>query len=59
MKLKRKTALLIDNELNDEAIIRTIREAAEMYEDGEIAEAKDELLTVYNAIDKWEKNYEG
>lgn len=39
--------------------MRKIKEAAEMYEDGEISETKDKLLAVVNAIDSWEKNYEG
>lgn len=45
---------LNNNQLNDEKIVEDLQRAAEMYENGEIAEVKGMLLDIINAIDEWE-----
>lgn len=39
-----------DKTLLDEAVLRKLRYAAQLYEDGAILECNDELLDVINAI---------
>ena len=49
---------LYDGEsLDDETILQTIREAADDYEDGAILEAHDKLLSVVDAIEKFDDDY--
>lgn len=46
-----------NGELKDEQIIQALKDAAEQYENGEIAEVRDILCEIVNAIDKFEKDY--
>ena len=46
-------------ELQDKKIAAALREAAEDYENGEIAEVKDTLIEIINAITDFEQEYEG
>ena len=46
-------------ELQDEKIATALRQAAEDYENGEIAEVKDTLIEIINAITDFEQEYEG
>lgn len=53
-----ETAGLYDGDsLNDEEIIKTIKEAADDYENGEILEAHDKLLVVVDAIAEFNNDY--
>lgn len=45
-------------ELQDKKIAATLRQAAEDYENGEIAEVKDLLIDIVNAITEFEEEYE-
>lgn len=45
-----------NKELDDEAIIKALKQAAEDYADGAIAEVRDSLVEIINAIDEFEKN---
>ena len=54
-----ETAGLYDGDsLNDEEIIKTIKEAADDYENGEILEAHDKLLVVVDAIAEFNNDYD-
>lgn len=44
--------------LKDMTIITSLRNAARMYEDGAIAEVRDLLAEIIDAIDEWEENQE-
>lgn len=46
-------------ELQDKAIAAALRQAAEDYENGEIAEVKDLLIEIINAITDFEVDYDG
>ena len=46
-------------ELQDRKIIEALRQAADDYENGEIAEVKDLLIDIIKAITEFEKEYEG
>lgn len=51
--MKKETSKLYnkkDKTLLDEAVLRKLRYAAQLYEDGAILECNDELLDVINAI---------
>lgn len=48
-----------NNELNDTAIIKALNQAVKDYEDGAIAEVRDSLVEIVNAIDEFEANMEG
>lgn len=45
-------------ELQDKQIIAALRKAADDYENGEIAEVKDMLIDIINAITDFEQNQE-
>ena len=45
--------------LKDMAIIAKLRNAATMYKDGAIAELKDLLIEITEAIDEWEEAQDG
>lgn len=45
-------------ELQDKKIAAALRQAAEDYENGEIAEVKGVLIDIVNAITDFEQNYE-
>ena len=45
-------------ELQDKKIVAALRKAAEDYENGEIAEVKDELIDIINAITDFEQSLE-
>lgn len=54
----KETAGLYDGDsLDDEEIIKTIKEAADDYENGEILEAHDKLLAVVDAIAEFNNDY--
>lgn len=46
------------NELQDIEILNALKEAVYDYQDGAIAEVRDTLAEIVNAIDEWEDNYE-
>ena len=46
-------------ELQDEKIIVALKQAADDYENGEIAEVRDLLIEIVKAIDEFDKSYEG
>ena len=46
-------------ELQDKKIITALKQAADDYENGEIAEVKDLLIDIVKAINEFEANYEG
>lgn len=48
-----------NNELDDTAIIKALHQAVKDYEDGAIAEVRDSLVEIVNAIDEFEANMEG
>lgn len=43
-----------NNELDDAAIIKALNQAVKDYEDGAIAEVRDSLAEIVNAIDEFE-----
>ena len=43
-----------NGELKDRKIAAALKQAAEDYENGEIAEVRDLLVDIVNAIDEWE-----
>lgn len=43
-----------NGELEDKKIEAALRKAADDYENGEIAEVRDLLVDIVNAIDEWE-----
>lgn len=43
-----------NGELQDKKIVAALRRAADDYENGEIAEVRDLLVDIVNAIDEWE-----
>ena len=45
-------------ELQDIEILNALKEAVYDYQDGAIAEVRDSLAEIINAIDEWENNYE-
>ena len=45
------------NELMDDVVIRDMKKAIEMYEDGEIIESMSLLIEIYNEVTDWEPNY--
>lgn len=45
------------NELIDDAVIRDMKKAIEMYEDGEIIESMSLLIEIYNEVTDWEPNH--
>ena len=45
------------NELRDDVVIRDMKKAIEMYEDGEIIESMSLLIEIYNEVTDWEPNY--
>ena len=45
-------------ELQDKKIVAALRQAAEDYENGEIAEVKDVLIDIVNAITEFEEEHE-
>lgn len=45
-------------ELKDKKIVKALKQAAEDYENGEIAEVRDLLVDIVNAIDEWEDGYD-
>lgn len=47
-----------NGELKDKKIISALRKAANDYENGEIAEVRDLLADIVNAIDEFTDNYE-
>ena len=48
-----------NNELDDAAIIKALNQAVKDYEDGAIAEVRDSLVEIVNAIDEFEAIMEG
>lgn len=44
-------------ELDDAKIIKTLSKVVSMYDNGEIAEVRDELSEIVNAIDEFERQY--
>jgi hypothetical protein len=48
-----------NNELDDAAIIKALNQAVKDYEDGAIAEVRDSLAEIVNAIDEFEAIMEG
>ena len=42
-----------NDELNDKQIIEDLKEAIDMYENGEILEVRDLLLDIINSIDEF------
>lgn len=48
-----------NNELDDAAIIKALKQAVKDYEDGAIAEVRDSLAEIVVAIDEFEANMEG
>lgn len=48
---------LKNGELDDRKIIETLLRAAKEYEDGAIADVRDTLVEIVNAIDEFEDNY--
>lgn len=44
------------NELRDDVVIRDMKKAIEMYEDGEIIESTSLLIEIYNEVTDWEPN---
>lgn len=44
-------------ELQDNEIVEALKNAADDYEDGCIADVRDLLVEIVNAIDEWEANY--
>ena len=47
-----------NGELQDKKIVAALRRAADNYENGEIAEVRDLLVDIVNAIDEWEDAYD-
>lgn len=47
-----------NNELDDTAIIKALNQAVKDYEDGAIAEVRDSLVEIVNAIDEFEASME-
>lgn len=45
-------------ELQDKQIVKALHQAAEGYENGEIAETKDVLIEIINAITDFENSYD-
>ena len=41
------------NELRDDAVIRDMKKAIDMYEDGEIIESMSLLIEIYNEVTAW------
>lgn len=50
-----KNRFIKNGELLDEDILKAIHDAYENYSDGAIIEARDTLVEIVNAIDKWSK----
>ncbi len=48
-----------NKELDDAAIIKALNQAVKNYEDGAIAEVRDSLVEIVNAIDEFEAIMEG
>lgn len=48
-----------NNELDDAAIVKALYQAAKDYENGSIAEVRDSLVEIVNAIDEFEASMEG
>lgn len=48
-----------NNKLDDAAIIKALNQAVKDYEDGAIAEVRDSLVEIINAIDEFEASMEG
>lgn len=49
-----ETRFYSDGELNDKAIEAALRNAATMYENGEIVEVRDLLIEIVNSIDEFD-----
>ena len=47
-----------NGELQDKKIIKALTQAAKDYENGEIAEVRDLLADIVNAIDEFDDNYD-
>ena len=47
-----------NGELKDDKIVKALKQAAEDYENGEIAEVRDLLVDIVSAINEWEDNYD-
>ena len=45
------------NELKDDIVIRDMKKAIEMYEDGEIIESMSLLIEIYNEVTDWEPDH--
>lgn len=52
-----KMRFLRHGELQDNEIVKALREAADDYEDGAISEVRDLLIEIVNAIDEWSYEY--
>ena len=48
-----------NGELQDEKIVEALRKAVDWYEDGAIAEVKDLLVDIVDAINEFELSMEG
>lgn len=48
---------IINDELNDKKIVAALRQAAENYENGEIAEVRNLLVDIVHAIDEFDDKY--
>ena len=46
------------HELKDDNILKDLKKAAAMYENGEISEVHDMLLEIVGAIEEFEEHYE-
>ena len=58
-KSERKDMRFLKNgELQDKKIIEALQKAADWYEDGAIAEVRDLLVDIVNAIDEFDNNQE-
>ena len=52
-----KMRFLRHGELQDNEIVKALREAVDDYEDGAISEVRDLLVEIVNAIDEWSYEY--
>ena len=48
----------VKGNLKDKKIVEALKNAAEQYENGEIAEVRDTLQDIIDAIDEFEADYE-
>lgn len=56
---RQNTRFFKNGELQDKKIIEALQKAADWYEDGAIAEVRDLLVNIVNAIDEFDNSQEG